>query len=158
MHVVWISRLLSKTKQSAINHSNAHGFRDAGMVNVAKSPLAFCQLPEVIYPSLVSQEFGLGWKSRRVWFTVHTCMITWKLMFFEGNGSWHVFVRIPKSWRKLNNMNEWGSRLCPTVPYCLLRVEEFSLDKGLPNAVDVIDTNHVSLTSWRTIFLDFDYC
>lgn len=32
---------------------------------------------------------------------------------------------------------------CPTA---YLRVEEFSLDEGLPDAVDVIDANHTSLT------------
>ena len=31
------------------------------------------------------------------------------------------------------------------------------MDDGLPDAADMIDVNHVSLTSSRTIFLDFDY-
>lgn len=51
---------------------------------------------------------------------------------------------------------ESGSRLCPSVLCCLLTVEEFSLHEDLPDALDVIDANHISLMTLERTFLDFD--
>lgn len=168
MYMVLFSTLPSEIKQSIISHGNPHGFKDAGVLSIPKSPSAFSQLLESIYPSLASQDFSLGCKlqvsghgcmaqnRRRVLFTVCTgTLITWRLIFFEGNGSCHVSVGRPKTWRKPGILNLVVDCVheCPTT---YLRVEEFSLDEGLPDAVDVIDANHTSLTSRRTIFLDFD--